>query len=478
MKYNIIKQKLRLNKINFNLVKNVMFEKAPFFVLLVLLIYIYTFQKMGPGDDIWFQQVSKSYSLMDYLQMRYFGWTGRMSSEIVLYFIFKDDGFIWRVINPLVITLLTYSISRIAEGKQNDGKNCIINWYICISWLFISKSVIHEAALWMTGSIVYLWSMTAALFAIIPFRDALMKEYNIKINVLYLVCAIFASMGEEQVSLVLFTFMTIINIYVYIRHKIIYKYLIAENILVLAGTCILFFAPGNYVRNYEEIINCAPNYPNLSKIEIIFRGLQWLLNTLLNDSRVIFLLILIALSISLFTKSRELKHRLLTIIPILGCILIICAAIFSLDMKLPNQITREIEFSDTYHNLWNILNSVFFNFNLPTLFSLDIYTILKYILWPVIIVALPYFVWYLYDFNAKGIFTALIYIAGICSAMMMFISPTMYVSGFRTFFVLAIMFLITFIFILKKSNVLLKKRYVIILSVFAVLKYIFIFYYP
>lgn len=473
MNYHILKRKLGLDKIDiFKILKS---EKTPFFFLLAIMLYTYSFQKMDLGDDLWFQQVTKSYSLVNYLQLRYMSWTGRMSAEGVLYFIFRDNGFILKLLNPLVIVILVCSISRIVIGKQKNSKNYLINWYICISWLFINKQVIDGAILWMTGSIVYLWTMVAALIAFIPFRDKFVEENNGKIKILYLICALFASMGEEQVSLVLLVFMIVMNIIIFIKQKKVYKYLILENIIVLIGVLILFIAPGNYVRKYEETINWLPNYPYYSKIEIVFYGIQWLLNNLLNDNRIVFFLVLLVLSVALYKNNKGLQNKLAMIIPILGCCIIIATVIFSLDILLPVQIVKEIKFPSIYHSIGEHLNRIFINFNLPVLFSLRKYTTLKYFLWPIIIVSAVYIILYLYDFSAEGICIALIYVAGICSAMIMFVSPTIYASGARTFFVLAVMFLIVFIFILKKSKVLLKKRYVAILAIFAALKYVYIF---
>jgi hypothetical protein len=432
---------------------------------------------MQPGDDFWFQQVTKSYSLIDYLQLRYMNWTGRMSAETVFYFIFRDGGFVLKLLNPLFITLTAYSISRIVVGKESNRKNCMINWYICICWLFISKSIILESIMWLTGSIVYLWPMLAALIAVIPYVDALNKDYNKKFNILYICCAVFASMGEEQVALVLLAFITIMNVHIYIRDKKIYKNLIIENILVTVGTVILFIAPGNLVRNHQETINWLPNYSLYSKWEIGFNGVQWLLNSLLNNGKVIFFLILLVLSVLLYKKNNGLKNNLSIIIPIVGCILIFSAIILSLDMVLPSRIVEKIRFPHIYHYIWTNLNIIFFDFNIPSPFAIRKISIIKFIIWPVIIVTVPYFIWQLYDFKTKGLYVALSYIAGICSTIIMFVSATIYASGSRTFFVLAIMFLIVFTNLIKKSEFLLKRRYIFIFAIFAIMKYIYIFIY-
>jgi hypothetical protein len=465
-------------KTKINILDVIKSEKVPFFILFFSLIYIHSFHKMQDNDDLWFQQTTKCYSFLNYLHLRYIGWTGRMTSEAVFYFIFRDNGAVWKILNPLFIVLTAFAISKIVIGKKDDKKNFIINWYICIFWIFISKAVIVDSIMWTTGSIVYLWSTALALLAIIPFRDALMDEYNENYSkFLYIICAFLSSMGEEQVSCIIVVFATLINIHIYIKDKKIYKYLIIENILIVIGTIILFVAPGNYERNTKEIINWLPNYHLYSRWEFGFNGTQWLLNTLLNNSKIIFLLVLLALSVALYKKNRGLKNNLSIIIPIVGCILIISAIIFSIDTVLPSEIAQNLKFPHIYHRIWDILNKMFFDFSVPNPFAVKKLTIIKFIIWPIIIATVPYFMIYLYDFKINGIYVALMYIAGICSAMIMFVSPTIYASGPRTFFVLAIMFLIVFICLVKKSDILLKKRYLVIFTILAIFKYIFVFYF-
>lgn len=454
------------------------YPNIPFVILFISMLYVHILHSMMPGDDFWFHEVSRTYSLIDYLKLRYMNWTGRISAEVGFYYIFMDDAFLWKFINPLFVTLTSYSISRIILGKKDYKERYMINWYICIGIFLLSKHVILNSIMWITGSIVYLWMVLAALLAFIPFADALDKNYSKKFNILYIFCGIFAALGEEQVALVLLAFVTITNIYIYIRDKKLYKYLILENFFILVGSVILFIAPGNTARNRDEIINWLPNYPLYSIWEIGFYGFQWFLNLLLNDSKIIFFLVLLVLSISLYKKSRGFKNKLSIIIPMAGCILIFCSIIFSLDIFISDLIKKKIEFPYIYHEIWNNFSS----FNVPenpyavnNTVNLDKLTAIKFIVWTIIIFTVPYFIVQLYNFSIRGIYISLAYIAGICSVIIMFVSPTIYASGERTFFVLAIMFLIVFISMLKKSEVLLKGRYLFIFIIFAVIKYIYVF---
>lgn len=448
----------------------------PFLILFAIMIYIHLGQKMQVGDDFWFRKVSSQYSLINYLHMRYMSWTGRLSSEIIFYYIFRDNGYLWKIINPICIVVVAYSISRIIMNKEDNKKKFILNSYICLSLIFIGKGVILLAVMWITGSVVYLWCMAAGLIAILPFVDALKGKYKGTFNIFYLLCAIFASAGEEQVSLVLLAFALIINLYIYIRDKKIYKFLVLEILLILSDTIILFVAPGNYARASEEIINFFPNFHLLNKWDFAFNGIQWLLNSLLVSNRLLVLLVLLSLSAALFKKNNGIKNKLSILIPISGCILIIISILFSGSEFIPKTFIKETDFPNWYLSIYKHLYWYFFNFDFPNPFALKKLTIIKFFIWPIIIFSVPYFILYLYDFSKKGICIALIYIAGICSSCVMFASPTMYASGSRTSFVLAILFLIVSMFLLKKSDFLLKKRYLITFGLFAALEFVHVFY--
>jgi hypothetical protein len=447
------------------------FDKIPFIVLLIFVLVFHAFEKMQPGDDYWFKNVTTSYTFLDYIKWRYITWSGRVSVEGVLYFIFKDNGFMWRIINPIIITLFTYSISRLFVDNIDckDAKKCMLNWYICIGWLFISNIIAESPVFWITGSINYLWPITAGLFAIMPFRDALMKVYNKKFNFVYLICAIFASIGQEQVTLILVGFASLINLHVHIRDRKIYKYLIFQNIIMIVGTLIMILAPGNFIRNNIEMNRWLPNYPLYSKWEIAFYGIQWLFNNLLHEYRIIFLLFLVSLCLALHKKNKGSKNIVHIFIPAICCFLIILGIIFSVNIPIRYQIEYGIKVPPLYNNIWIFLSNIFFDFSLP--FDISKLTVVKFFIWPLIIILIPYLIAYIYDFKIECFYIVLIYIASICSALIMFISPTIYASGLRTLFILGTLFFIIFIILLKKSQILLKKRYVIIFAVLGIIKY-------
>lgn len=453
--------------------KNIL-EKLPFIMLFLFSMILNMYIKMINGDDFWFKNQSQNYTWFNYIKWRYFTWTGRVSVESILYFIFRDNGHAWRIIDSVVITILAYGISKIVITNKTVKRNRVlaVNWIICFSWLLISTEVIKASMLWITGSINYLWPAAFGIFSMIPFRKAIDGKYKDKLewrSIVYIIFSIFTALGQEQVSLVIFSFILIISIYLYVRDKKIYKLLTVQAICVLIGMLVLFLAPGNIVRDVQETNNWLPNYPSYDKLEIGFNGIQWLFNNLVNDSRILFFSLILLITIALVKKKQ--KNIIAICISLLGLLIYAIQIVTTLQTTLPNFLLKNLKFSNTYIKISGYASRLLFSFDLP--FAVKKITVLKYILWPVIILIIAYLIIYIYDFKIKGWCMALLYMAGIASAVIMFVSPTIYASGIRTFFVLNICTIIVFISILQEVIFEFKSKYLVaIFYVFAILKYI------
>lgn len=460
------------NKLIYFIRRVIQSEILPFLVLFIAMIILHRFISMTPGDDTWFAQASANYSFPDYIKLRYAGWTGRISSETVLYYIFKDNAMFWKIINPIFIILFAYSMSRMVTEKKllEKNKRRSINWFICLGLLYLSKEVLWESIFWITGSIVYLWGGAAGMFAMLPFKDAVVREYkNAPQNIFYLIFAIYAALDQEQIALVIIVFSIIINVQLYVKYKKIYKFLILETFVMIICFLISYFAPGNFVRIHSEINSWLPNYPFYGKLELGFIGMQWLLDGLVNHSRLILLMLITTLGGAVFSKYKGIRYGYFTLIPFIGSSLLVLAVIF----KIPDYITNKIHFLQTYNNLFIGLQNLLFNFNGDyKLFSI---LTIKFIIWSIIFFLIPFYLIMLYNFTIKGFYSILIYLAGICSAAIMIFSPTIYASGYRTVFVMNILLFLLFILIIKNINELLKNRYILLFSIFPIFKYILFF---
>jgi len=477
-KSDMLKSKLSQVKNN-NLMKSVkqiiQSEFFPFLILFIAMIILHKFVFLW-GDDIYFSSVPQKYTLPGYLNWRYLTWAGRVSAEGTVFFIFKDGAKLWRIINPMFIVLFAYSISRLVTDRNlwDQKSRRSINWFICLGWLYISKEILWESVFWVTGSVYYLWTVTAGLIALLPFKDAVAGESkSSRFNVIYIISAMFAALGQEQISLIIVVFSIIINIQLYIKHKKVQKILIIESVIIILCFLILYLAPGNYVRIHSEINTWMPNYPLYDKFEIGFSGVRWLLDCIINRSRLMLLMLTILLGFLVFFKYKGIRSGFFTVIPFIGSILLFLAILLSIYVVVPDFMVGKVHFPEIYYSTGTSVKKLLFNFYM----ELKLYNIktIKFIVWPVFIFLIPFYLFMLYKFTLKSFYYILIYLAGICSAVILFFSPTIYASGYRTIFIMNVSLFLVFIFLLKDIKGLLKNRYIILFSLFPIFKCILIY---
>jgi len=154
------------------------------------------------SDDSWFYNESKSKGYWEYITYRFNNWTGRMSVETTVYFIFKAGLMLWKIINPIMISLFAYFFSRILLGKDNKLDKKVLFLFNCLCCFligYINISVTSSSMFWATGSMYYLWVWVATLVALIPYRDSFDKKYDFKLLHFlgFLFCAAFGGMGSR-----------------------------------------------------------------------------------------------------------------------------------------------------------------------------------------------------------------------------------------------------------------------------------------
>lgn len=87
------------------------------YTVLILVLYFIHFLVELASDDFWFSEVSSQYGLIEYIISRYEGWTGRVFPEFLLYTMLNELVWLWRIINPIIIILLSYGLVRILKRK-------------------------------------------------------------------------------------------------------------------------------------------------------------------------------------------------------------------------------------------------------------------------------------------------------------------------------------------------------------------------
>ena len=436
-------------------------ENIPYLILALMMFWIFTKVTITSGDDEWFSAIlDKSFngSLLAYLKERYTGWTGRIVIESIMVPMFAYNIWIWRILNTIMTIILALGIYKLIPDKYTkqltSSKRLLIKSIICISIFSLPDDVFSSAISWITGSYNYLWTMACGILSILPFKYALFNEKFDKRWYVLLVFTVILGCNMEQVSLVVLCFALITNIYVFIRDKKINVGLVIFNIFILINTAILFLAPGNYERANKEIISWFGQWDMISLPVKLMMGTNLFLEHIFDKNIILLALLVILLNIAIWKKYKSIAIRLLAFIP-MGTVII-----KFIEIQLNS---RNINTDFFMFKLLNIQNLNILNYNeikifLPTSILLCIILII-----PVIFILV-------FDKIEMKYFSIILYLAAICSALSISISPTIYASGERVFFVTDILLIISSVLLL--NEVLRKWK----MNIYVILTFVFISY--
>nr|WP_263324803.1 DUF6056 family protein [Neobacillus sp. Marseille-Q6967] len=384
-----------------------------FCVYMILFLFHLRISLVNGSDDTWFADASNQAPFLEWIQMRYTTWSGRLFPDTMLYTLLDEYLWVWKVLNPLFIVLL--SIGLVSIIKKEVTRSDFIVGILVLG--YISSKILNPGFFWITGSINYLWPIAFGVIAMIPFANRIFQynhSFSIYKWIVFYVFGIIASISNEQVGLCLSAFSFISVFIVYLRDRTIDKNLFIFTIIIIIGSCILLFAPGNKVRWLSEVKTWFPDYQELTFKSKILLGTKWIYKQLFYEMRNIILL-LSAIIFYVFSKGNEKRHTLFTIFSVMFFITI---STILLD--------KHFLFNFDLINGYSITQNLFHFWKSDLGFTLSI---LPYIFWTVFGVLLVYL---LLSVTKYKIRCFLWLAASICTMAVMFFSPTIYASGPRT----------------------------------------------
>ncbi|WP_342985677.1 DUF6056 family protein [Clostridium saudiense] len=416
-------------------------ENIPYFILALLMLLVFAKRTVTPGDDEWFSAILNDAfdgNLMDYLQHRYTSWTGRIVIESIMVPMFGCNLWLWRVLNTMMTVVLAFGIYRLIPYKYVDemteGKRLLIKSIICISIFTIQKDVFLTAISWITGSFNYLWPVACALIVMLPFKNALFKENFNKKWYIILVFATILGANMEQASLVILCFALLTNIYLIIRDKKVRLDLVIFNIFIAINTAILFLAPGNYARSENETITWFGQWDMISLPTKVMMGTNLFLEHMFRNEIILIAVLVSLINILIWKKYKDVLIRLLAAIPMIVVIIKIVERVF----EVLNISTNLFIFKLLIVQNLNILNFDNIKLFLPT--SILLCTLL----------IIPVMFLLIFDRIEMQYLSVILYLAAICSSLSISISPTIYASGARVFFVTDILIIVISALILNE----------------------------
>lgn len=422
--------------------KIVRIDNIPYFLCGIIALIIFANTVSVPGDDFWFSEAVDKLgngSLAKYLEIRYESWTGRIIIESIMVTLFKYNLWIWRILNTIIFVTLCCAIYRLIPKKYEENFTLInrfsIKSIICISMFLIHKDVFISSIKWITGSFNYLWPMTCAVIAILPLKHEIFEEkYNNYMFIVYMATAILAG-NMEQASLVILCFALISNIYLILKNKKANITLVMYNVFFLINTAILFLAPGNYVRSQKETITWFGQWDMISLPTKIMIGLNLLLDNLFNRTSILMFILTLLVFIVIYKRYYDIIIRSIAFVPL-----------SLMSLKIIEKILSKIGIG-THLWIFKIFNVN--NLGLLTYDNFKLYLPTVILLGVLLLLIILMFI----AFNDIGMkyISVIMYLAAICSGLSISVSPTIYASGARIFFVTDIIVIILITLLLTEQ---------------------------
>ena len=271
-------------------------------ILMVLVfavcLFVLSLIHYSDGDDTFFLQFCGSMGLFEYLKWRYETWTGRMISEGMMHIFFNRDLWWWRIVNAGMLTALPLALvhvkNRISGKKQVFGV-----WVALLFYLLIDINTFGYSCIWITGSMNYLWPAVCGVMALAAVAEEAFsqEEENGKRKWMYLwsiPCTLIAAMSSEQMGAVILAFCLI-----YIGSKFWKKQrcsigIFLQTMAAAGAFAVSSLAPGNVLRVEESVEVYLPQFYSLSFGEKLFMLLQWFVSSFANENAMMLTAIWVA----------------------------------------------------------------------------------------------------------------------------------------------------------------------------------------
>ncbi|WNL43450.1 DUF6056 family protein [Halomonas sp. PAMB 3264] len=221
-------------------------------------------------DDTYYAGIAQQGDLISWLIERYAQWSSRALIDLVTVWIVPHEG-LWMVLNALFITTLCLTISALASRHSLVCFNKSALALACF-WL-IPVNMMHWSVWWLTGSLNYLWPVTAALiyWAVVKYELTVTKA-PVWIIMAGLATLLFSVFSEQImiVNLIVHGFMIGKLRKGYFNNRT----LLIGLLITLFGLALFVLSEGNSVRAALSAQYYFPEFADFGVLEKAYFGIS------------------------------------------------------------------------------------------------------------------------------------------------------------------------------------------------------------
>lgn len=295
---------------------------------IVQVVYHILMREPQGSDAMWFfSKQLDTYTLKDYLEMRYETWASRMFIEAVLVYISRNI-LLWKIIDWAFWVFLAWALIRLFPEDKRESAG----------WMVVGILLVYpiwdlRTAGWIATSVNYTWTLALGAFALHGVADTYYqcvwksgdkKRISPIMYIIYAIAALYSA-NMEQMSAVLLA-VSGCSILYFISQKIPVKQYISSIIccvISVAEFVFILICPGNAARKSQEIINWMPNFESYSLLDKINMGFMDTMQHLLSSGNLMFLAFALVLAILVFLKTKDTVFRFTAVFPVALNILLV-----------------------------------------------------------------------------------------------------------------------------------------------------------
>ncbi|SHF40911.1 hypothetical protein SAMN05444392_1228 [Seinonella peptonophila] len=286
----------------------------PFFVFFVLLLLMNHFVYLY-GDDfryaayfgLYSQFQGQEFSFQNVLNTQlydYFHANGRLLINIFTIFTLVNGIELWRLVNPLLLTLLAYSMFYtiyIRLPKRDDVYRSMI---IVTLFMSIHILIMRQTINYATGAFNYIYPMIFLFLFIAYFRRSDIGQ-PVQSNIAYIffiMAGFLAGWSQEQVSALSVVLVTLWLFKQWFQRKRVELRPISIALAVILGAICLFLAPGPKLRVLDHSLAF---YNHLSMLGKIKHTLPYVMNYFVLQQTVFIVLVTFFLALLFYQKTKN-----------------------------------------------------------------------------------------------------------------------------------------------------------------------------
>lgn len=379
----------------------------PYVPLLFGILYFYYISCSAVlyGDDLVYIHNLDGKSVFQWCKEFYCNWGGRVPLQLLDIMFLYHSVKLWRFFNTVIMTVYTVytvKIAKLFNKDLTDKSLFLLTTFQMILFVFMPQPTFNDGAIWITGSFNYLLPCAMLVMSLYPFI-ANIKEVKIsKLGYILSYLSVFLCCYAEQTAAVFICMALICLLIQFIQKKCVSKGLVALLLFGFINCIVMFMAPGNQVRYDAELICWYQTFDTYNMFDKIVVGLIHTMKVLMQNGFIYIAILLLFMGLMAYRKDKELMFSYL----------FLCFITFV-----------------NYHLVYNLTDEVVW----------QIYSVRILLTIGMICFWILYFSWFLFyllkdDMNL-AIVSSLLWLATFCAGIVMGMSPTIYASGLRVFFV-------------------------------------------